>query len=67
MRYIIGTLVDTVSYSEMKGLPDFSAKRSRNLFQDNQSSIVEGKVNFPGVINPCYIYSSNFKHIRVLL
>lgn len=44
MRYIMGTLVDTVSYSEMKGLPDFSAKRSRNLFQDNQSSIVEGKV-----------------------
>lgn len=67
MRYIMGTLVDTVSQSEMKGLPDFSAKRSRNLFQDNQSNIVEGKVNFPGVINPCYIYSSNFKHIRVLL
>lgn len=44
MRYIMGTLVHTVSYSEMKGLPDFSAKRSRNLIQDNQSSISGGKV-----------------------
>lgn len=40
----MGTVVHTVSYNEVQGLPGFSAKRSKNLFGVNLSDTVEGNV-----------------------
>ena len=40
----MGTVVHNVSYNEVQRLPDFSAKRSKNLFGVNQSNTVEGNV-----------------------